>query len=314
MKIECPGCHLTGNIDDSTVPATGLAMTCPRCKKPFTAERPVIEAGAAVAMLDTCPKCQYSTFSDEKFAVCPRCGLVVADYHKQLLASRQSPTKRVVPPAPSGRMPVQDAALQPRLTPEQLKKEEEARRKYGLDKVPGVVEVDESVTARPSAETPLPVLVAGCGTIAAAVLLISYGGSGILEYVAKLKEAKAALAALEEAQSGATLFFQFLFFPSLSIIFSLVMLVFGAQFIGMKKWSIGAMQSGAWTGVGLLVTMKVSDMVFWFRRASADASFGYYAMGVFGDILMMLLLIAPFLALAEYLQSSLFEKSEKLFF
>jgi predicted Zn finger-like uncharacterized protein len=90
MKIECPGCKLSGNIDDSTVPATGLAMTCPRCKKPFTVEKPVVAAGEAVAMLDSCPKCQYSTFSEEKFAICPKCGLVVADYHKEQLAATKT--------------------------------------------------------------------------------------------------------------------------------------------------------------------------------------------------------------------------------
>ena len=98
MKIECPGCKLTGNINDATVPATGLAMTCPRCKQKFIAEKSVPQAGAAVAMLDTCPSCQYATFSDEKFAVCPRCGLVVAEYQKKLLAARKSePGRHAVP-------------------------------------------------------------------------------------------------------------------------------------------------------------------------------------------------------------------------
>lgn len=313
MKIECPGCRLSGNIDDSTVPATGLAMTCPRCKKQFTVERPDPRSGA-VAMLDSCPSCQYATFSEEKFAVCPKCGLVVADYQRKQIAARQSQKGRAAAAAPPRQMPEQNAAPPPRLTPEQLQQEEEARRKYGLDKVPGVVEVEEKTSVRHSVETPLPVLIAGWGIIIASVLLMVYGGSGVMEYAAKLKEAKAALEALEEAQSGAAMFLQFLFFPAMAIIFSAVMLVLGVQFLGMKKWSVGALQKGAWTGVGLLGLMKVTDMIFWCKRASSAASFGYYAMGLFGDLLVMLLLIAPFLALAEYLKSPLFEKSEDLFF
>jgi len=313
MKIECPGCRLSGNIDDSTVPATGLAMTCPRCKKQFTVERSDPKAGS-VAMLDSCPSCQYATFSEEKFAVCPKCGLVVAEYQRQQIAARQSQKGRAAAAAPPRQMPEQNAAPPPRLTPEQLQKEEEARRKYGLDKVPGVVEVEEKLSARHSVELPLPVLIAGWGIIIASVLLMVYGGSGVMEYTAKLKEAKAALEALEEAQSGAAMFLQYLFFPAMAIIFSAVMLVLGVQFLGMKKWSIGALQKGAWTGVGLLGLMKVTDMIFWCNRASAAASFGYYAMGLFGDSLVLLLLIAPFLALAEYLKSPLFEKSEDLFF
>lgn len=313
MKIECPGCKLSGNIDDSTVPATGIAMNCPRCKKPFTVQRPAVAAGEAVAMLDSCPRCQYSTFSDEKFAVCPKCGLVVADYQKEQLDARQKQKGANSSPQPR-QLSGQAAAPIPRLSPEQLQQEEEALRKYGLDKLPGAVNAaDEPAAAGSSTETALPVLIAGWGVIIVSILLAGFGVSGIMEYLDKLKEAKAAVESFEQTQSGSALFFQFLVFPVLSIIFSVVMLVFGAQFLAMKKWSIAAMQSGAWAGVALLAMMKISDMVFWFKRASTDASFGYYAMGIFGDFLLMLLYIAPFLALAEYLKSPLFEKSEEMF-
>ena len=316
MRIECPDCKLSGNIDDATVPATGLAMTCPRCKKPFTVERPVLSAGSAAAMLDSCPKCQYATFSEEKFALCPKCGLVVADYHKEQLAARQNQKSRPVsPPATQRQQPGQHEPSTPGFSAAQLQKDEEARRKHGLDIVPGVIEAAEHpVAAGPSGETPLPVLITGWGAIVAALILVGFGVSGIMEYLAKIKEAQAAIAAFEETQSSSALFFQFLLFPVLSIIFAAVMLGFSSQFLAMKKWSIGAMHNGAWAGVGLLALMKISDMIFWVKRASADASFGYYAMGIFGDVMLLLLYIAPFFALAEYLKSPLFEKSEKLFF
>ncbi|TLN00954.1 hypothetical protein FDZ73_17725, partial [bacterium] len=32
MKIECPSCHLTGNINSVDVPAEGRNFECPRCK------------------------------------------------------------------------------------------------------------------------------------------------------------------------------------------------------------------------------------------------------------------------------------------
>lgn len=314
MRIECPGCKLSGNIDDSTVPATGIAMSCPRCKKPFTVERPAASAGGGAAMLDSCPKCQYSTFSDEKFAVCPKCKMVVADYQKEQLAARQKQKSQNSLPQ-QRQVSEQAAAPIPRLSAEQLQQEEEARRKYGLDKVPGAVSAaDEPVAAGSPPETALPVLIAGWGVIIVSILLTGFGISGIIEYLDKLKEAKAAVEAFEETQSGSALFFQFLVFPVLSIIYSVVMLVFGSQFLAMKKWSIAAMQSGAWAGIGLLSMMKISDMVFWFKRASADAAFGYYAMGILGDLLLMLLFIAPFMVLAEYLKSPLFEKSEEMFF
>jgi predicted Zn finger-like uncharacterized protein len=316
MRIECPECKLSGNIDDSTVPATGLAMTCPRCKKQFTVERPELSASTAVATLDSCPKCQYATFSDEKFAVCPQCGLVVADYHKEQLSLRNNQKIRPVSsPAPPPRQSEHNDSSLPRLTPAQLQQDEAARRKHGLDKIPGGIETEEvPVAARQAGETPLPVLIAGWGIIIAAIILVGFGISGILEYQSKLKEMQAALAAFEETQTGAALFLQFLLFPVLSIIFSVFMLVYGSQFLAMRKWSIGALHNGAWAGVGLFALMKISDIVFWFKRASADAPFGYYAMGIFGDVMLLILFIAPFIALAEFLKSTLFEKSEEMFY
>lgn len=310
MKIECPECKLTGNIDDSTVPATGLAMTCPRCKKKFTAEKPVYEAGAAVAMLDTCPSCQYATFSEEKFAVCPKCGLVVADYHKKLLESRKTAAPRQNAPPPRR---AQEEAAPVRITEEQRRRDEESRKKYGLDKVPGVVEIEEPVKAHQQVEKPLPICIVGWGTIFVAILLIAYGGSGIQEYLVKVKEAKAAIAALEGAASAPTLFFQFLLFPLLSIVYALVMLVFAIQFMSLKKWYAKALRGGAWAGGILIALMKLTDMFFWCRRASADASFSYYAMGLLGDVLMAALWLAPFLVLAEYLDSEMYEKIERAF-
>lgn len=305
MRIECPGCKLSGNIDDATVPATGLAMTCPRCKQKFTVERAVLQGGAAVPMLDACPACQYATFSEEKFAVCPKCGLVVADYQKKLLAARKAEAGRQQP------QPVRKAQDEPpaRLTEEQRLRDEEARKKYGLDKPPGAVEVTEpAMTLLPRVETPLPVFVIGWGTVLMAVLLTVYGGSGIYEYLGKVKEAQAAIAALEEAEAPATLFFQFLFFPVLAIIYAVVMLVFACQFMALKRKYAKAMQAGAWGGVVLIVLMKATDMLFWCRRASAEASFGYYAAGLFGDVLLAVLWLAPFLALAEFFNSALYEK------
>jgi len=305
MKIECPGCKLTGNIDDAGVPATGLAMTCPRCKQQFTAEKPVLPAGAAVAMLDTCPSCQYATFSDEKFAVCPKCGLVVADYQKQLLARRTADAGRQHTPLPHR---VQEASPAVRISEDQLRRDEEARKKYGLDGVSGGRAPEEPVTAPAQVDTPLPVFIIGWGTILVALLLIAYGGNGIYEYLGKVRETRAALAAQEEAASPVMLFIQFLFFPVLSIVYALAMLVFAVQFMALKRWFVKAMQGGAWGGVVLIALMKIADMIFWCRRASADASFSYYATGLLGDILLAAVWLAPFLVLAEYFNSTLYEK------
>ena len=313
MKIECPGCKLSGNIDDANVPATGLAMTCPRCKQKFIVEKSVAQASGAVAMLDTCPACQYATFSEEKFSVCPQCGLVVADYQKKLLESRKTAAVSQKPAQPQRKTQAQDDLAVATLSEEDRRRDEEMRRKHGLDKIPGALEVAASTSARQLVETPLPVFIVGWGTVALAIAFIVYSGYGISEYLEKVKEVKAALDALENAQSPVALFFQFLLFPMLTMLYAPIMLFFAIQFMALKKNYPVLLKKGAWAGIVLFVLMKANDLFFWFFRSSSDVSLSYSAAGLFGDIFMAALLIAPLLALAEFFSSSIFEKIEDLF-
>lgn len=312
MRIECPECKLNGNIDDSTVPATGLAMSCPRCKKRFTVERALSQGDAAVAMLDACPKCQYATFSEEKFSVCPKCGLVVAEYQKALRTSGTARIKR--PVIPSAGQSVQPDRP-PRLTAEQMRKEEESRKKHGLDMIAVEAELTEAVTSplRLTADAPLPVLVAGGAVVAVSVIFFIFGVSGMVEYGTKTAEAKAAAESFEAVQSEGAIFMQFLLFPMLSVLLSLLLFVSGGGFLKLKRWSIKVLEMTAWGAIAFIVLMKVNDIVFWFKRASSEASAGYYAMGLLGDLMQMVFYIVPFVVLLEFFKSSLFEKSEDLF-
>jgi Na+/proline symporter len=309
MKIECPGCHLVGNIDDSRVPATGLAMICPKCQKHFTAEPPANGPEEQRAMLDTCPVCQYATFTEEKFAVCPKCGLDVAEHQKKQLEYRKPSAER------QKSQPVRRHQDEPvvRMTEEQRHRDEDARRRFGLDRPPGTVEKDEPHVARPSMDAPLPVMLVGWGTVVVSLLLLVYSGAGFIEYSDKVKEAAAAVAANEVPQSPTVLFFGYLFAPSLFAVYAAAMALIGAQFLRMKKQFVRPLGIGAWIGVLLVVIMKLTDILLSFGRASSSASFSYYAMAIVGDLMMAALWIAPFLVLAEYLKSPLFEKVEDLF-
>jgi len=309
MKIECPGCHLVGNIDDSRVPATGLAMICPKCQKHFTAEPPANGPEEQRAMLDTCPVCQYATFTEEKFAVCPKCGLDVAEHQKKQLEYRKPSAER------KKSQPAHRHQEEPpvRMTEDQRHRDADARKRFGLDRPPGTVEKDEPHVARPSIAAPLPVTLAGWGTVAVSILLLVYSGAGFVEYSDKVKEAAAAVAANEVSQSPAVLFFGYLFAPILLAVYGAVMTLIGAQFLRMKKQFVRPLGMGAWIGILLVVVMKLTDILLSFGRASSSASFSYYAMAVVGDLMLAALWIAPFLVLAEYLKSSQFEKVENLF-
>jgi predicted Zn finger-like uncharacterized protein len=311
MKIECPSCKLSGNINDANVPATGLAMICPRCKAHFTAERPVAGAGGD-AMVDTCPACQYATFSEEKFSTCPKCGLVVADHLRKQLAARDAQKNRLQNQH-AARPPQEEALPLPQLSPEQRKKEEEALRKYGLDKTSGGAEPAEPEAPRLQDSMPLPIIIVGWVTVIATIFLIIYGISGIMEFAGKLKDAEEALKTGEAALSSGGLFLNFALFPIVLIIYSLAMLFCAGQFLLLRHWALTALETGAWIGIGLAAVMELADIVAWCRRASDNASFGYYATGILGGLLMAALWIVPLLLLAEYLKSEQFDRVSKLF-
>lgn len=75
MKISCPNCNASGSIPEHEIPAEGRFLSCPRCKHGFTVTRP--RAGGDDYLVDTCPVCAYSTFGEERFAACPKCGVIV---------------------------------------------------------------------------------------------------------------------------------------------------------------------------------------------------------------------------------------------
>src|SRR6185369_6013222 len=277
--------------------------------KHFTVEHAANGSEEPRAMLDTCPVCQYTTFSEEKFAVCPKCGLDVAEHQKKQLEYRK-PTAELKKNQPGQR---HHEELPARMTEEQRHRDEESRKRFGLDKTSGTIEKDGPSVARSSMAVPLPVTLAGWGTVVVSILLLVYSVTGILEYLDKLKEAAAALAANEIPQTPAFLFFGYLFAPILFAVYAVAMAVIGVQFLKMKKQFVRPLGIGAWIGILLVVVMKLTDIVLSFGRASSSASFSYYAMAIVGDLMMAALWIAPFLVLAEYLKSSQFEKVERPF-
>ncbi len=297
MKIECPECKLSGNVDDAMVPATGITMNCPRCKARFVVERPQFGQAQAAAMMDSCPSCQYATSSEEKFAVCPKCGLVVAEYQQQLRAGRKGDANgRKSPPQ----------AEQP-MTPEQQRRDEEARRKYGLDDGAGMGGNGTPAMAG-AVQLPTALLVAGWGTIVVALGVILYGGSGVVEYLGNLKAAQAAVQAGDEAPSVGALFLRFALFPLLLIVYGIAMAFLANRFLALKSWAVRSLEIGGWTGVGLGGAMELADIAGWVARSSAGASFGYYAVGLLGGLLMAVLWMFPPFVLVEYLRSEQFDR------
>jgi len=292
MKIECPECKLSGNLDEAVIPATGIALNCPRCKVRFTVERPLSGSGQGVAMMDNCPSCQYATFSEDKFSVCPKCGLVVADYQRQRAASGNG---RKAPDA------------MPLMTPDEKRRDDEARKKYRLDE-PEAEEKRGIASLFGASGAPVPLMVTGWVTIAVAVALAIYGVSGFMEYQAKQDEAEAVLQAGEQTLSGFSLFWRFALIPLLMAGYGAIMAVVANRFLCLQARAIRWLENGGWAGVVLGALTELVDLAAWCARASENATIGYYATGVFGGVLMALLWMAPPFVLVEYLRSEQFDR------
>lgn len=108
MKISCPKCNAKGSIPEHEIPETGRFINCPRCKERFSITRPQ-PTGTRSHLVDICPSCSYSTFGDEPFSTCPKCGIEVKTYverqreeqikkHNQELLSVASTTSEAQPP------------------------------------------------------------------------------------------------------------------------------------------------------------------------------------------------------------------------
>lgn len=297
MKIECPECKLSGNLDESVIPATGISLNCPRCKARFVAERPQ-PGGEEGGMLDSCPSCQYATFSDEKFSVCPKCGLVVADYLRRR-GTGGNDRKAVTP------------VEQPHLTPEEQLRDAESRRKYGLEEPED--EGEKPISLLGASGVPFPLQVAGWLTIVVAFALAVYGVSRYMEYLAKVNEAEAILQSGEQALTGFSLFWRFGLIPLLMTGYGAAIVVIANRFLCLHSRAIGWLEIGGWTGMALGALTELVDLAAWCARASESATIGYYATGLFGGALMALLWMALPFVLVEYLRSEQFDRLKGYF-
>ncbi len=118
MKISCPKCYASGTIPDHEIPESGRFVSCPRCSEGFTVTKP--RSGNDVYLVDTCPSCGFSTFGDETFSTCPKCGVVVKAFverqreellqkrNQELLGKKLNNVEAAPPPPEVTATPVAD--------------------------------------------------------------------------------------------------------------------------------------------------------------------------------------------------------------
>ena len=270
MKIECPTCHLAGKINELELPPAGRELTCPRCKKSFQVAKP--PAAGGVAMMGSCPSCQYSTFSEEMFTVCPKCGLSAEE--GQILSRK-----------------LRDKA--------QLQRDQEALTRSLRN--PDLVQVPiKESAAQPLKAAPAVELTAWL-CIALGVALLCYGASGLFNYYREDWQAVLSEPTLVPV-SKLFVFFSLGLLPWLATLFSLYFIWAACRFAKLARGSLGRLSEGAWAGVALVVIYEAVAFFNWARVSSSTPSLSYYAVGVLSSLVMIALLGSPFYLLLWHLK------------
>lgn len=286
MKIQCPNCKITGQISDAKVPAEGIMMNCPKCKTPFRVKRDAASGWQSGDCMSICPGCHYSTFSDETFDICPKCGLVAREYNAKLRDKSQREER------------VREE--------ERLRLEEEkAFRKYGI-----IEDVPKARAEAPAvADIPLAIQFAGWTVVAVALLLLIFGCKGLYAFYAVSSMEAADPATLEEPRTTAALFFEFGLLPAFQTVFGAVALVVGSQFLKLRAWARNALEWAAWVGLVFMGGYELFNLVAWIRRSSSSPTISYYAIGILSALGMLAVWIAPLLFLIRFLRGSTVKKA-----
>ncbi len=287
MVIECPNCRLSGNVNEVELPAEGRYMSCPRCKTNFHVAKPPLPADSRYLM-NTCPVCQYSTFTDEMFAVCPKCGHSGKDY-KKVPKRREEPVRQ---PPPQDLPPLHENM-------EQLRRDLDALSRSHRN--PDLVKAPTEVPAPEAPKAPEPVRWTAWLCVAAGAALLLLGFVGLNNYYSKDWQAILSEPLLEPL-SKTRVFFSLGFLPWLRTLVGVWIIVVASQFLNLQGWARKELERCAWGGLGLGVINEIVGFVEWVRISSSSPSFFYFAVGIVSSLAWVIVWSIPPLALLWYLR------------
>lgn len=268
MKITCPKCSASGNIPDHEVPESGRFISCPRCHEGFTVSRP--RAGNDVYLVDTCPACSFSTFGEETFSTCPKCGISVKTFverqreeqllrrNQELLGKKLNNTESAPPPPEPSSAPVADFI-----------------------------------------ENLHPVNIISWGTALVAIIVLGLGLWGLIEYDST--KIKAML--LEERDEQVSGFYVFLHYGLLhwiKLLYGLSALAVSVLFMKRLKIGLKAMSGLLWATIALVPLIYIVSFIVWVLAPIPHTISGYL-IEILNVLFMSALVGAPLYLLEQYL-------------
>jgi len=208
MKIECPNCNTSGTVPSHAIPEEGRFFTCPRCKHGFTVMKP--SAASDSFLVDTCPACNYSSFGEERFDVCPMCGAIIKTF-----LERQREEQRLL--REQELLNMKHGQVMQEALPEEV--------------VSPVAEIVDSLN---------PVNLVGWGCAVAAVVIFIMGIMGVLDYnTAELKEQ--ILSQRDEQVSTLYVFSRFGLMPWIKVLYGSAIMVTAYFFLQRRALALKAL-------------------------------------------------------------------------
>ncbi len=268
MKIFCPKCNASGTIPDHEIPESGRFVSCPRCHEGFTVARP--RSVKDVYLVDTCPSCSFSTFGDETFSACPKCGVVVKTFierqrEEQLLKHNRD------------------------LLGEKLKAVETAPPPPEVTAAPVAYFIDNLH----------PVNLIGWGVAAAAIIILFFGLRGVIgndsdKIQVLLTEERG------EQVSGLYVFLHYALLHWARLIYGLIALAVSILFMKRFKIALQALSGLLWATIALVPLSYVISFIYWVLAPIPHTISGYL-IEFFNILFMSALVGVPLYLLERYL-------------
>ena len=282
MKITCPQCGTNGNLPDHEIPEEGRFLSCPKCKHCFDVKKP--KATANEYLVDVCPACAYSTFGDERFGTCPKCGVVIKTYidrqreemaraREQEILNRKFSRDISPTPMPGG---------------------------SSLSTAPAPVPATESIAIGEFIENLHPVNLIGWGCSLVAVVIFIMGFFGMFDYYgndiqAKLTEQR------DEQVSAWYVFLHYGMVPWIMVLYGGALLAVSAFFLKHRKQARQALGWLLWGMIAYVpISMTVNYVRWWIEPISH--TWGGYFIGLFNILFMTALVGIPLYLLINFLE------------
>ena len=292
MKITCPQCGANGTLPDHEIPEEGRFLSCPRCKHGFDVKKP--RATSRDYLVDVCPACAYSTFGDQPFGTCPKCGVEIKAFIDR---QREEKTR--------------------------AREDEILNRKFTRDlpppALPNVSSVAPASAAAPAAkgiaigefiENLHPVHLIGWGAALAAVVILVMGILGLFDYYgndiqAKLTEQR------EEQVSAWYVFLHYGMMPWILVVYGGSLLAVSVFFLKRRAQARQALAWCLWAVIAYVPCIHLLGIINLIRDAIPHP-FSNYMVEIFTLLFMSALFGVPLYLLINFLEDKRIKSVVKL--